>query len=75
MSVDPDNAFLQEKYKWAVKQRENGKPTIPSTVAEEKTFNPFMRVNTKVIKEAVGTASDSDAETMMKLRTAKNEFK
>jgi len=75
LSVDPDNKALQEKYEWAKKQRETGNFTIPSTVASEKSFNPFMRVHTEAIKKAVGSINDSDEQTMAKLRTAKNEFK
>jgi len=75
LAVDPDNKALQEKHEWAKKQRENGNFTIPSTVAGEKSFNPFMRIHTEAIKKAVGSITDSDEQTMAKLRTAKNEFK
>lgn len=42
--VEPHNSAIQEKISWAASQRGQNKPTIPSTIAEEKTFNPFMRV-------------------------------
>ncbi len=36
--------ILQEKLKWAQEKRNNGEPTIPSTIEEELSYNPFMRV-------------------------------
>jgi len=74
MSVDPDNEILQNKYKWATQQRAKFLPTIPSSVGDEKSYNPFMRVSEKVIKMAVGDVGDSDDDTMLKLREAKNNF-
>jgi len=50
LTVDPNNIELQNKYEWARHKRENDLPTIPSTVAEEKSYNPFMRVSDPVIK-------------------------
>jgi len=57
-----------------MKKTRNGEPTVPSTVRDELRFNPFMRVNVKEVKMAVGKESDSDEETMAKLREAKNNF-
>jgi len=74
-SVDPDNKALQDKTTWSQERRGAGLPTVPSTIAEELTYNPFMRVNVGNIKTAVGSIQDSDAETMLKLRETKNNFK
>jgi len=75
LSVDPNNIHLQEKMKWSKEQRANKKPTVPSTIMEEKLYNPFMRVSDAVLKKSVGSVSDWDEDTMMKLREAKNSFK
>jgi len=74
-SVDPNNTALQAKYAWALTERNEGRPTIPSTVGDELSYNPFMRASVADIKKAVGSVQDSDDDTMAKLRTAKNEFK
>lgn len=42
--VDGDNNAVLNKLQWATEQRKNGKFTVPSDIAQEKTFNPFMRV-------------------------------
>jgi hydroxyacylglutathione hydrolase len=33
-SVEPDNKDMQQKMDWAVKQRKNCVPTVPSTIGE-----------------------------------------
>ncbi|NWQ83359.1 GLO2 protein, partial [Columbina picui] len=42
--VEPNNISIQEKLAWAKAKYDSGEPTIPSTIAEEFTYNPFMRV-------------------------------
>jgi len=73
--VEPSNKHVEEKLKWATQQREKGLPTIPSTVAEEKQFNPFMRVHEATVAEAVGKTGATPVEVMGALRTAKDNFK
>eukprot|EP01119_Soliformovum_irregulare_P016388 TRINITY_DN4725_c0_g1_i1.p1 TRINITY_DN4725_c0_g1~~TRINITY_DN4725_c0_g1_i1.p1 ORF type:complete len:258 (-),score=55.11 TRINITY_DN4725_c0_g1_i1:35-808(-) len=75
VSVEPNNDALNAKYKWAKSQRENSLPTVPSTVGEEKTFNPFMRVNVASIKEALGMPQGDVNSVMQELRDRKNNFK
>uniref|UniRef100_A0A6B2LF28 hydroxyacylglutathione hydrolase n=1 Tax=Arcella intermedia TaxID=1963864 RepID=A0A6B2LF28_9EUKA len=75
LSVDPQNTILQEKYKWAQERVGSSLPTVPSTIEEELSYNPFMRVNLPALKTAVGDPTDSDITTMHKLREAKNNFK
>uniref|UniRef100_A0A673MSJ0 Hydroxyacylglutathione hydrolase, mitochondrial-like n=1 Tax=Sinocyclocheilus rhinocerous TaxID=307959 RepID=A0A673MSJ0_9TELE len=52
--VEPNNEAIQKKLTWA-------KPTIPSTVADEFTFNPFMRVREKSVPEHAGTSDPIEA--------------
>eukprot|EP01095_Lingulamoeba_sp_RSL-Kostka_P002299 TRINITY_DN13145_c0_g1_i1.p1 TRINITY_DN13145_c0_g1~~TRINITY_DN13145_c0_g1_i1.p1 ORF type:complete len:319 (-),score=94.12 TRINITY_DN13145_c0_g1_i1:221-1177(-) len=74
--VEPENEALNEKYNWCLKQRENGESTVPSTIEEEISYNPFMRVDLPVIKQALGLSlGTSGEETMSALRQTKNNFK
>ncbi|KAM4820140.1 hydroxyacylglutathione hydrolase, mitochondrial isoform 3-T3 [Thomomys bottae] len=41
--VEPGNTAVQEKLAWAKEKYSVGEPTVPSTLAEEFTYNPFMR--------------------------------
>ena len=44
LTLEPSNAKVQAKLQWAQGMRAKKAPTIPSTVAEEKDINPFVRV-------------------------------
>eukprot|EP01090_Pellita_catalonica_P005762 TRINITY_DN15995_c0_g1_i1.p1 TRINITY_DN15995_c0_g1~~TRINITY_DN15995_c0_g1_i1.p1 ORF type:complete len:290 (-),score=60.12 TRINITY_DN15995_c0_g1_i1:552-1340(-) len=74
-SVDPDNKVLQEKFDWALAKRKNDEFTIPSTVKDELSFNPFMRVDKAEISKAVGAPDGDAVATMAALRETKNNFK
>lgn len=74
-SVEPDNIALQSKLDWARKQRASGKPTIPSSIGEEKAYNPFMRVDKPNLQKAVGAPEGDEIQTMHILRERKNVFK
>ncbi|ETW10360.1 hydroxyacylglutathione hydrolase [Aphanomyces invadans] len=54
LSVDPTNAAVREKINWAKLRRSKNLPTIPSTLREEMSYNPFLRVHDDVIINAVG---------------------
>ncbi|XP_053707966.1 hydroxyacylglutathione hydrolase, mitochondrial-like [Synchiropus splendidus] len=71
--VEPDNGVIKEKLAWAKEQCSNGEPTIPSTLAEEFTFNPFMRVNEKSVQDHV--KQTTAVETMRSLRKEKDSFR
>ncbi|XP_028163683.1 hydroxyacylglutathione hydrolase, mitochondrial isoform X4 [Ostrinia furnacalis] len=71
--VEPTNEEIKKKMEWSKDMREKGKPTVPSTIAEEKLYNPFMRVNqSSVMKFA---KSNDEIETMKIIRLHKDNFK
>ncbi|KAL6079383.1 hydroxyacylglutathione hydrolase [Balamuthia mandrillaris] len=75
LTVDKDNQALKEKLEWAKQKRSRGEPTIPSTVEEELSFNPFMRVTEPAIQNALGLSeSASPVEVMAALRSRKDHF-
>ena len=43
--VDPENPAVIAKRTWAEATRAKGGRTVPSTIGEELTYNPFMRVD------------------------------
>lgn len=74
--VEPENKDIKAKAEWAAQTREKGLPTVPSTIGEEKTFNPFMRNRVPEVAKFLGLAVDADPVEVMKgLREAKNNFK
>jgi len=50
LTLEPDNRALQEKHAWAVEQMRLGRPTVPTTIAEEKTTNPFFRWSSPALR-------------------------
>ena len=44
--AEPDHDAARARRAWAEAQRAQGRPTIPSTLADERAFNPFMRAAT-----------------------------
>ena len=44
--MEPDNKDLTEKAKWVTQRRKRFMTTIPTTIGEEKSYNPFLRINT-----------------------------
>jgi len=72
-TVEPDNKALAAKLEWAIVQRKKGESTVPSTIAEELSYNPFMRVNESAVRSFA--KADDPIAVMANLRTAKNEWK
>lgn len=68
-SVDPQNEAVASKLSWSLKQRSVGAHTVPSTVGEEKRFNPFMHLPSLAPNEAAAI------QLMAELREKKNNFK
>lgn len=81
--VEPSNEALQQRLTWARERRAGLYPTVPSTLAEEKAFNPFLRVSEPDVVASVQRAMGSKAPTgageslaikvMDALRTLKND--
>jgi len=71
--VEPNNEAIKNKLEWAKKERETQSPTVPSSIADEKLTNPFMRVNEQSVMDH---ARESDPiATMRALRSEKDNFK
>ncbi|KAK4813441.1 hypothetical protein QYF61_005389 [Mycteria americana] len=71
--VEPNNVTIQEKLAWAKAKYDSGEPTIPSTIAEEFTYNPFMRVREKTVQQHAGETDP--IRTMGAIRKEKDNFR
>ncbi|KRF99004.1 uncharacterized protein Dwil_GK10504, isoform B [Drosophila willistoni] len=72
--VEPDNQLIQQRIEWAKLRRASQDPTVPSTIGEEKSWNPFMRVHESTVQKHTGNTTNP-IETMGKLRKEKDNFK
>jgi hydroxyacylglutathione hydrolase len=77
--VDPDNPALRRRTEDATAMRQTGRPTLPSTIADERAANPFLRVDSGAIRAAVaariGRAPSDRVETFAELRRWKDGFR
>ncbi|MBN3280024.1 GLO2 protein, partial [Polyodon spathula] len=71
--VEPRNDAIKKKLAWAKDKYDNGEPTIPSTIAEEFTYNPFMRVREKSVQDHAGQTDP--VTTMGFIRKEKDNFR
>ena len=72
VTVDPNNADLQNRYHQVQEQRSRGEATIPSLLGVEKRTNPFLRWDSEALKKAMGLAEP--ARVFGKLRGMKDVF-
>jgi hydroxyacylglutathione hydrolase len=78
LTLEPSNAKVQAKLQWAQEMRAKKAPTIPSTVAEEKEINPFVRVlNSELqanVKKRFPEVSLDPVSVLEKTRHLKDNF-
>ena len=75
--LEPDNLAIAEKAARVAEQRARGEATVPSTIAEEKATNPFMRCDSPAIIERVSSSLAGDrspAAILGAVRAAKDRF-
>lgn len=72
LTIEPDNAALQARMKAVEALRAAGRPTIPTTIAEELATNPFLRAHVPAIKERLQMAGAPDWQVFAEIRERKN---
>jgi len=75
LAVEPDNPALIARMEEVVEQRRNGRPTVPSKMAEELATNPFLRSDQSELKRAVGMEELAPSEVFAELRRRKDHFR
>lgn len=74
LTIDPGNADLVARAQEVAAARAEGRPTVPSTLAEECRTNPFLRADNPDIKARLGMSDASDAEVFAEIRGQKDRF-
>ena len=75
--MEPENQAVSAKAVVVSDKRARGEFTVPSTLAEEKATNPFMRVNRPAIVQSVSSSLSADhspAAILGAVRAAKDKF-
>ncbi|XP_037704713.1 probable hydrolase PNKD isoform X4 [Choloepus didactylus] len=81
--VEPENLARERKMQWVQRQRMERKSTCPSTLGEERSYNPFLRTHCLTLQEALapgpGLTGDagyySRAQLLEELRRLKDLHK
>ena len=77
LQVEPGNIALQSRYEEVKRLRAAGKITLPSTIGEERSTNPFLRTReNSVIKAAqkIDPQASAGITTMAAIRAWKDRF-
>lgn len=77
-AVEPGNAEVDAYTGRCEELRRIGRPTLPSTLAQERRINPFVRTDALEVRRAAlahGAASDSAPDIFGALRRWKNDFR
>jgi len=77
-AVEPGNAALGAREARDRSLRDQGKPTLPSTLGEEKATNPFLRCREPAVVESankyLGARAAAPAQVFAAIREWKNQF-
>lgn len=74
VTVDPDNEELKARAGRIEAIREEGKATLPTTIADELATNPFLRWNAAGVRATLGMQDASEEEVFAEIRRRKDNF-
>ncbi|XP_074857575.1 putative thioesterase PNKD [Carettochelys insculpta] len=60
--LEQENPALAQKLQWVTQQRVEKRSTCPSTIGEEKEYNPFLRTHCRELHRALGLQPLSDED-------------
>lgn len=74
LSVDAKNAALVDRAEAVRAARRSGRPTVPSTIEEERRTNPFLRADDPLLAQAAGLAGATPERVFAEIRRRKDHF-
>ncbi|MEE2914827.1 MAG: hydroxyacylglutathione hydrolase [Pseudomonadota bacterium] len=74
LTVEPDNEALQARAREIDALRAQQKPTVPSTIGEEKATNPFLRPMSQELQMAIDKVDAPLDEVFAETRRRKDNF-
>jgi hydroxyacylglutathione hydrolase len=74
LAVEPDSSQLQQKMIEVQQLRAENKPTVPSTIEQERATNPFFRADSISIQKSLGLVGQSPLRVFTELRKRKDSF-
>lgn len=74
LSIDHDNPALRARAAEVRRLRAENRPTVPSTMADERAANPFLRADDPALQRAVGVTSGDAVAAFAEIRRRKDTF-
>jgi hydroxyacylglutathione hydrolase len=74
LTVEPHNRALVERAEEVARLRAAGRPTIPTTVADERATNPFLRPDSGELQATIGLTGARAVDVFAKTRALKDAF-
>lgn len=74
-AADPENSALKQRIKTAMKTREEGMPTLPSSIALELATNPFLRCDQPALISSAASREQEPIETATEVFASLRQWK
>jgi len=75
LTIEPNNKTVQARYQALFEMVQQGRPTVPSTIGEEKRTNIFLRAGVREVKSALSMDNSESFDVFAELRRRKDVFK
>lgn len=72
LTIDPTNPVLKARAAEVEKLRAADRPTLPTTIGQELSTNPFLRPHDPAIRRNLGMEAASDVEVFAEIRKRKD---
>ena len=74
LTIEPKNLALRTRAEEVVQLVEQKRPTIPTTIQQEKSYNPFLRADLHSVAGAIGMEGAPPAQVFGAIRARKDKF-
>jgi hydroxyacylglutathione hydrolase len=74
LTIEPKNLALRTRAEEVVRLVEQKRPTIPTTIQQEKSYNPFLRADLHSVAGGIGMEGVPPAQVFATIRSRKDKF-
>ncbi len=72
ITIEPQNEQLKQRLECVEAMRNQGQPTLPTTLREELATNPFLRAGEQTVKDRLGMQNEADWKVFAEIRSRKD---
>lgn len=74
-SLTPDDPNVERRWSEVERERSHGRPTVPGSLARDRSVNPFLRADDPFIARAIGMSDADPVAVFAELRRRKDAFR